>query len=79
MSPNDSDLLKNIIQIALICMCIWGGLGLIEGKGFFGGIENRFEAIGDIVVMVLKGLVFIGVGWFIIEKLKDRDNKSTRS
>ena len=79
MSANDSDGLKNIIQIALVFMFIWGVYGWIQGDGFFGGIGKQFDAIGDIVVMVLKGVVFMGVGWFIFEKLKNRDKKSNGS
>ena len=79
MSTNDSDGLKNIIIFALFLMIGWGLLGLVNGDGFFGGIGQEFDAIGDIFAMVVKGLVFIGVGWLILEKLKDRDKKSNGS
>ena len=79
MSTNDSDGLKNIIKIAIIFMVGWGLLGLFNGDGFFGGIGREFDAIGDLVAMVVKGLVFIGIIWFIFEKLKNRDKKSNGS
>lgn len=75
----DSGNLILYIPIALAFMFMWGINGCFEGDGFFGGIDKQFDAIGDIVVLVLKGALFIGVGWFIFEKLKNRDKKSNGS
>ena len=49
------------ISVALVFMLMWGGCGLVSGDGFFGGIEKQFEAIGNIVVYIIKTLVFWGV------------------
>ena len=59
-------------------MLAWGVLGLIEGKGFFGGIGVQFDAIGDLFVMALKGVAIIGIGWFILDRLKYRDENSKK-
>ena len=76
MNEQDSKGLKNVIIFALFLMTGWGLLGLVNGDGFFGGIGQEFDAIGDLFAMVVKGLVFIGVGWLILEKLKDRGGKN---
>ena len=75
----DSEGLKGIIQVAIVFLVIWGIFGLLSGDGFFGGIAKQFDAIGEIVAMVLKGAVFLGVGWLILDKVKDRDNKTNGS
>ena len=75
MNEEDTQGLKNVITGAVIFMIGWGLLGLFNGDGFWGGIGIQFDAIGDIFVSLLEGLVFIGVCWLIIQKLKDRDSK----
>ncbi len=46
-------------------MILWGIFGLIEGDGFFGGIGMQIDAIGDIVSLVIKFVLFIAAIWFI--------------
>lgn len=61
-----NDKLKNYFGIALFLIVIWGIIGLIRGDGFFGGIGIQIDAIGDIVSLIIKGVLFIGLIWFIL-------------
>ena len=70
--------LKNIIGIAIILMIIWGIIGLIGGDGFFGGIGNQIDAIGDIVSFIIKAVLIMGVIWFLIQIFKGKENGSER-
>jgi hypothetical protein len=58
--------MRSAIGIIIVLLLIWGVMGLIDGQGFFGGIQAQFKAIwlmlgwvGRIVV------IFIIVGLFL--------------
>tara|TARA_B110000211_G_C13859301_1_gene455763 strand:- start:425 stop:643 length:219 start_codon:yes stop_codon:yes gene_type:complete len=63
---------KRYIGIAILFMGLWGISGLINGDGFFGGIEMQIDAVGDIVSSVIKGALIVGVIWFISTLFKKK-------
>jgi len=63
---------KGYIGIAIFLMVLWGIFGLIGGDGFFGGIGQQIDAIGDIVSLIIKFALVIGVIWFISTLFKKK-------
>lgn len=57
---------KNIGGLVLIFLVIWGIIGLINGDGFFGGIIDNIQAIGNIIVNLIQSLFVIGIIWVLI-------------
>jgi hypothetical protein len=66
---------SEIIAIVIGLLLIWGVTGLFKGDGFFGGITNSIDAIGDLVSLVIKGVLVIGVIWLIFYLLNSKKKK----
>lgn len=63
------------IGIIVGLLVIWGIFGLANGDGFFGGIGVQIDAIGDLVALLLKVAIGIGIIWLILNQLsKDKKN-----
>jgi hypothetical protein len=61
---------KGYIKIAIFLLVLWGLIGLIQGDGFLNGIGKQIDGIGDIVSILIKLILAIGVIWFIISLFK---------
>lgn len=61
-----SENIKNIIGVVLFLVILWGLHGLIVGEGFFGAIYLQLYAIGELVSIVIKFAIIIGIIWLIL-------------
>lgn len=71
--------IKGILGVVIFLMVIWGLFGLVDGEGFIGGIGTQIDAFGDIVSLVIKIVLIIGVIWFITTLFKKKSQKSDES
>ena len=61
-----SENIKNIIGVVMFLVILWGLKGLIVGEGFSGAIYLQLYAIGEIVSILIKFAIIIGIIWLII-------------
>jgi hypothetical protein len=72
MSNSKNSSISGILIVVVLILILWGIIGLVEGKGFFGGIGNEFSAIGNLTSLIVKVLIGFGLVAGIVYLLSNK-------